>query len=57
MPFFFSYMELKNKRAKQVLPGIFVTSGTGEAVRKWGRRVNIMQILYTHECKWKNDIC
>jgi hypothetical protein len=31
--------------------------------RRWGRgeergrRLNMVQIMYTHVCKWKNDIC
>jgi hypothetical protein len=31
--------------------------GGGEEMRKGCRRVNIVQILCTHVCKWKNDTC
>jgi hypothetical protein len=27
-----------------------------EEVGKWYKRVNMVQILCTHLCKWKNDI-
>jgi hypothetical protein len=33
------------------------TSGMGEDVGKECGRMSIMQILYTHECKWKNETC
>jgi hypothetical protein len=33
------------------------TSGSREEVGKECRKVNIVQILCAHECKWKNDIC
>jgi hypothetical protein len=33
------------------------TSGREEAVEKESRRVNIVQILGTHACKWRNDTC
>jgi hypothetical protein len=26
-------------------------------VEKWWRRVNTVQILCTHVCRWENDIC
>jgi hypothetical protein len=29
----------------------------GEVVGKRGRRVNKVQIMYTHICKCKNDTC
>jgi hypothetical protein len=29
----------------------------GEEVEKGCRKVNMMQILHTHICKWKNDTC
>jgi hypothetical protein len=31
-----------------------VISRRGKELRKMYRKVNIMEILYTHECKWKN---
>jgi hypothetical protein len=34
-----------------------VTSGNREDVGKGCRRVNMVQILCTHVCKWKNETC
>jgi hypothetical protein len=33
------------------------TTGSGEDVGKGCRRVNMVQILCVHICKWKNDAC
>jgi hypothetical protein len=33
------------------------TNGRGEDIRKGYRRVNMVQILCTYVCKWKNDTC
>jgi hypothetical protein len=53
---FSSFTKLENKKAEQVLSDGFGTSGGGvEDVGKGCRRVNIMQILCTHICKWKNE--
>jgi hypothetical protein len=54
---FFS-SSVKNRKAEQVLPGRVGTGGRGieEEVGKWWR-VNMMQILCTNVCKWKNGIC
>jgi hypothetical protein len=54
MSFFFFY-----RMAEQVLPGDggVGTSGRGEEKQKECRRVNIVQVLCTHVCKWKNDTC
>jgi hypothetical protein len=41
---------------EQVLPDGIGTSWR-EEVEKGRGRVNIVQILYTHVCKWKNEIC
>jgi hypothetical protein len=27
-----------------------------EDMRKWCRRVNVVESSYTHECKWKNEL-
>jgi hypothetical protein len=35
----------------------FGTSQRGEEVGKGCRRVNMVQILCTHVCKWKFNIC
>jgi hypothetical protein len=56
-PSFFIFTKLENRRVKQVLPGEVVTHERGEDIGKGCRRVNIVQILCTHECKWKNDTC
>jgi hypothetical protein len=53
--FSFSFSKLENKRAKQVLSGGLVP--VGREVWKGCRRVDIVQILCTHVCKWKNDSC
>jgi hypothetical protein len=34
-----------------------VVSGRGEEVEKGNGMVNIVYILCTHVCKWKNDTC
>jgi hypothetical protein len=33
------------------------TSGRGQEVGKGHGRVNVVQIVCTHVCKWKNDTC
>jgi hypothetical protein len=53
MSFFFFYKIRKKKRTGQFLPGGNGTSGRGEDVGKGCVRVNIVQLLYTHVCKWK----
>jgi hypothetical protein len=35
----------------------FGTSGTGEDIRKGCKRVNMVEILCTRICKWKNEAC
>jgi hypothetical protein len=50
---FFFNTKLENRRAEQVLPEGTGTSGKGEEVGKWWRRVNMAQSLCTHVCKWK----
>jgi hypothetical protein len=54
---FFSFTKSENKRAEQILRGGVGTSGRGEIMGKGHGRVNIVQILCTHVCKWKNDTC
>jgi hypothetical protein len=46
---------LESGRAEQVLPE-GIGTGEGGEVGKWWRRMNIMQILCTHICKWRNRI-
>jgi hypothetical protein len=51
--FFLSFAKSENRRAEQALSGRVDTSGRGEKVGKRYGRVNMMQILCTHECKCK----
>jgi hypothetical protein len=49
---------MENRKLKEVLPGRIVTSRQGrEEYTKGYRRVNIVEILYRHICKWKNETC
>jgi hypothetical protein len=52
---FFNY---KNKEQK-VQTGVVWEVGIieGEDIRKGCGRMNMMEILFTHVCKWKNDAC
>jgi hypothetical protein len=55
---FSSVTKSKNRRVDQGPIWVRVgTSGRGEEVGKVCRKVNIVQILCTHVCKWKNDTC
>jgi hypothetical protein len=54
---FFSFTKSDNRRVEQVLPKNVSTSGRGEEVEKEYWRVNVVQILCTHVCKWENDTC
>jgi hypothetical protein len=42
---------------EQVLPGDVGTSGRGRRRGKGHGRVNVVQILCTHVCKWKIETC
>jgi hypothetical protein len=53
----FSFRKLENRRAEQVLPEGLGTNGIRKDVGKWCRRVNMVQILHIHVCKWKTDTC
>jgi hypothetical protein len=44
---------VESRRAELVLPGMVGTSGRREEMGKWHGWVNVVQILYTHVCKWK----
>jgi hypothetical protein len=57
MSFFFSFTKLENRRAEQVLSREVGTSGRGLEVGKGWGRMNIVQVLCTHVCEWKNDTC
>jgi hypothetical protein len=47
---------MENRRVEQVLSSWLVPV-VGEDVRSGSRRVNIVQILCTHICKWRNETC
>jgi hypothetical protein len=47
----------ENRKAEQVLFWGVDTSGRGKDVERGCRRVNKVQILYTHVCIWKNETC
>jgi hypothetical protein len=53
--FFLSFAKLENRRVEQALPGEVDTSGRVEEVGKGCKKMNILQILCTQECKWKKD--
>jgi hypothetical protein len=60
--FLFSSTKLENKRVEHVLrwggrEEKAGTSGSGEMVGKEGSRVNMVQNIYTHVYKCKNDTC
>jgi hypothetical protein len=54
---FFSFTKLEKRRAEQVGWGWYQWDGVEEDVGNGCRRVNIVQILCTHLCKCKNEIC
>jgi hypothetical protein len=55
---FFSFTKSENRRVEKVLPGGGLgTSGRGVEVGKGCGRVNMVQILCAHVCKWKNGTC
>jgi hypothetical protein len=59
---FILFTKSENRRAEQSSWGnspfwSVVTSGSGEDVEKGLERLNIVQILYIHVCKWKNETC
>jgi hypothetical protein len=50
------FTKTENRRAEQVLSWVLVLVRGGRMWKKECRRVNIVQILYTHECQWKKMI-
>jgi hypothetical protein len=55
--FFLSFAKSEHRREEKILPEGADTSGRGEEVRKGCKRVNMVQIVCTHECKQKKDTC
>jgi hypothetical protein len=53
----FSLTKSENSSTGQVLPGVEDWCQCGGEVGKGCGWVNIVQILCTHECKWKNETC
>jgi hypothetical protein len=54
----FSSIKSEMRRAEQVLSGVGVgrpDTGGREEMKGKGRRVTMVQIMYTHVCKYKND--
>jgi hypothetical protein len=57
MSLFFFY-KIGEQEGRKCHPGVGVgTCMRGEEVRKGFGRVNIIQMLCTHVCKWKNYVC
>jgi hypothetical protein len=57
---FFFFILLQNQRSggrNRSCPGGVGTSGMGEVTEKGDKRVNTVQKMYTHVCKYKNDTC
>jgi hypothetical protein len=54
---FFYFTKWETRRAEQVLSVVVGTSGRGKEVEKGHGRVNMVQMLCTHVCKWQNDTC
>jgi hypothetical protein len=53
MPFFLVFF--KNRTGRQNSSSVgFGSRGRRKDIRKGYRRVNIVEILCTHVCKWKN---
>jgi hypothetical protein len=50
----FSSAKSENRR-QSCLRGKVGTHGRGKVVRKGGRKVNIVQKMYTHACNCNND--
>jgi hypothetical protein len=51
-----SLFEKEGEEGKTCPVWRLVTVGVGGHKERW-RRVNVVKILYTHVCKWKNETC
>jgi hypothetical protein len=56
-PCFSSFLIQIGEQEARTDPDYVVGTRGGGGVWKCWKRVNMMQILCTHACKWKNDIC
>jgi hypothetical protein len=57
MSFFFLFYKIRKQEGGTGLVWGVGISGSVEEVGKGFGRVNIVQILCIHVCKWKNDTC
>jgi hypothetical protein len=53
----FSFTKLENRRAEQALPGRGFALVEGGGGGEMSRRMNMVQTMYTHVFKSKNDTC
>jgi hypothetical protein len=52
---YFSFTKLENRRVEQVLWREVLGTSWGGGSRERGRKMNMVQIICTHVCKFKND--
>jgi hypothetical protein len=57
MTFFNSFKKQEIQRGEQVLPRAGAGGRGWNQCKEGGGRVNIVQILCAHVCKWKNETC
>jgi hypothetical protein len=57
LSFFFLLQNQRTGSAQGRVGGSGIGNRSVENVGKGCRRVNMVQILCTHACKWKNDAC
>jgi hypothetical protein len=55
--YFFSFIKSENRRVEQVFSGEVGTSQRRQEVEEGCGKVNMVQILRTLVCKWKNENC
>jgi hypothetical protein len=49
------HYKIREKEGKTAPLGGWVLVWGGEDIRKTGQRVNMVEIVYAHVCKWKNE--
>jgi hypothetical protein len=57
MSFFFFFYKNGEQEGKTGSGWGIGTSGSGEGIKKGCKRVNMMEMLCTHVCKWINGTC